>query len=257
MNEMEQMLTKYIGHHVDGALRFRNGIAVGTEAPDFELPSLDGRMFRLSDYRSNSNVVLVFGSFTCGSTITQLRAGNPPLGSLYRRFRQKGFEFFLVYSVEMHPGEHVPRPTTDEQRFSNAQRLKKEEKVPFPIIVDGIGNEVRRLYHNLTNPTFIIDRDGVVAYKSSWTWAPDLEQVLTEWVACEGAKAKNEMVRMCYSEKLVGLTRNGKISAQVHRRAGPEAVRTFEALLQKERTKGRSPIKRPISRRMPRSLATT
>jgi formate hydrogenlyase subunit 4 len=46
------------------------------------------------------------------------------------------------------------------------------------------------------------------------------------------------MVRVCYSEKLIGLTRNAKISAQVHRRAGPEAVKTFAALLSKEGTKG-------------------
>jgi hypothetical protein len=69
-------------------------------------------------------------------------------------------------------------------------------------------------------------------------WTPDLEQALTELVAWEKAKAKNEMVRMCYSEKLVGLTRNSRISAQVHRRAGPEAVETFQALLQKEGTIG-------------------
>lgn len=137
----------------------------------------------------------------------------------------------------MHTGEYVPRPTTYEQRFNNARRLKKEEKVPFPIILDGIGNEVRRLYHSLTNPTFIIDH-GIVAYKSSWTWSPDLKQALTELVAYERAKAKNEIVRMCYSEKLGGLTHKGKISAQVHRRAGPEAVKTFETLFQSERTKG-------------------
>ena len=43
---------------------------------------------------------------------------------------------------------------------------------------------------------------------------------------------------MCYSEKLVGLTRNARISAQVHRRAGPEAFKTFATLLRKEKTKG-------------------
>jgi peroxiredoxin len=237
MNETERKLSRYGGHLAEGALRFRNELAVGTEAPDFELRSLDGKRVRLSDYRDKSNVVLIFGSFTCGSTVTQLRNGNPLLGSLYRRFRRKGFEFFLIYSVEMHPGEYVPGPTTFEQRLSHAERLQKEEKVPFPIIVDGIDNEVRKLYHALTNPVFIVDRKGIIVYKASWTWAPDLEQTLAELVAYDRAKAKNEMVRVCYSEKLIGLTRNAKISERVHRRAGPEAVKTFAALLRKERTK--------------------
>lgn len=237
MEETKQKIERYVGHLVEGSLRFRNDLSVGREAPTFELQALAGNRFRLIDHRRKSNVALIFGSFTCGSTVTQLRAGNPTLGSLYRRFKRKGFEFILVYSVEMHPGEYVPRPTTFSQRLSNAKRLKKEEKVPFPIIVDGIGNEVRKLYHALANPVFIIDRDGVLVYKSSWTWAPDLEQVLTELLACERAKAKNHIVRMCYSQKLVGLARNAKISAQVHRRAGPEAVKIFQALLRKERTK--------------------
>ena len=234
MNEMEPRLDRYVGHLAEGALRFRNELSVGMEAPDFVLPSLDGGFVRLSKFRGKSNVVLIFGSFTCGSRVTQIRAGNPPLGKLFRRFRRKGFEFFLVYSVEVHPGESVPRPSTFEQRVEHALRLRKEEKVPFPILVDGLGNEVRDFYHALTNPCFVIDRDGGLVYKSSRTWAPDLEQALMELVAWERAKAKNQMVRMCYSEKLIGLTRNGKISAQVHRRAGPAAVATFQALLEKE-----------------------
>ncbi|MGZ8484260.1 MAG: peroxiredoxin family protein [Limisphaerales bacterium] len=185
MNETEQALNRYVGHLTEGALRFRNALSVGTEAPDFALPSLDGGFVRLSKFRGKSNVVLIFGSFTCGSTVTQLRARNPPLGSLYRGFKRKGFEFILVYSLEMHPGEYVPRPTTFEQRLLHARRLQQEEKVPFPIVVDGIGNEVRKLYHALTNPLFIINRDGVLVYKSSWTWAPDLEEVLTELVTYE------------------------------------------------------------------------
>ena len=171
MNETERTLNRYTVHLAEGALRFRNDLSVGTAAPDFELQSLDGGCVRLSDYRDRSNIVLIFGSFTCGSTVTQLRAGKPPLRSLYRRFRRKGFEFFLIYSVEMHPGEYAPRPTTLEQRLSLAKRLKKEEKVPFPIIVDDIGNEVRKLYHALTNPVFIVDRQGILVYKSSWTCA--------------------------------------------------------------------------------------
>jgi hypothetical protein len=112
MNETEQKLARYVGHLAEGSMRFRNELYVGTESPDFELPSLDGNLVRLSKFRGKSNVVLIFGSFTCGSTVTQLRAGSPPFGELLRGYRRKGFEFLLVYSVEMHPGESVPRPLT-------------------------------------------------------------------------------------------------------------------------------------------------
>ena len=74
MKETEQGLDKYVGHLAEGALRFRNELSVGTEAPDFVLPSLDGGFVRLSRFRGKSNVVLIFGSFTCGSTVAQLRA---------------------------------------------------------------------------------------------------------------------------------------------------------------------------------------
>jgi peroxiredoxin len=70
MHGSNQNLDKYVGHLAEGALRFRNQLSVGTAAPDFELRSLEGDLVCLSDYRSKSNVVLIFGSFTCGSTVT-------------------------------------------------------------------------------------------------------------------------------------------------------------------------------------------
>ena len=79
--------------------------------------------------------------------------------------------------------------------------------MPFPIIVDGIGNEVRRLYHALTNPVFIINRNGVVVQVIVDLGA-GLGAGAIELVACEKAKDKSEMVRMCDSEKLVGLTQH-------------------------------------------------
>ena len=41
MKETEQGLDKYVGHLAEGALRFRNELSVGTDAPDFVLPAIE------------------------------------------------------------------------------------------------------------------------------------------------------------------------------------------------------------------------
>jgi hypothetical protein len=77
-------------------------------------------------------------------------------------------------------------------------------------------------------------KDGVLVFRSSWTHGPELAQVLNDLHAWEKAQVRNELVRVCYSERLVGLLRNKKISASVHRRAGPKATRDFDRLLDAE-----------------------
>jgi hypothetical protein len=52
------------------------------------------------------------------------------------RYMKKGFEFFLIYTKEPHPGENISQPATFEKRAKNAIRLKQEEKVNFPILID-------------------------------------------------------------------------------------------------------------------------
>jgi len=132
MDKKDSTLSRFPAHRLEGALQFSaNEVRVGTEAPEFALRDLNGRRVQLSDYRSKSYVVLMFGSVTCGATVTQLRAGDPAIGSLYTQYKKKGFEFFLIYSKEPHPGENIPQPTTIEERVNNALRMRREEKVRF------------------------------------------------------------------------------------------------------------------------------
>ena len=43
---------------------FKNSLRAGDEAPDFELPTLEGDRVRLSSFRGNKHVLLEFGSIT-------------------------------------------------------------------------------------------------------------------------------------------------------------------------------------------------
>jgi glutathione peroxidase-family protein len=230
-----EMLRRFPAHRIEGALRFsEHKVRVGTKAPDFALQDLGGKTVRLSDYRGKANVVLMFGSVTCGATATQLRAGNPTIQSLHTRYKKKGFEFFLVYTKEPHPGENIAQPTTIKERVKNAARLKREEKVNFPILIDTPDNEVRNAYRGWSNGIFVVNKAGMLVFRSSWTHGPELAQVLYDLYAWEKAQARNDLVRVCYSERLVGLLRNKKISASVHRRAGPQAAKDFARLLEAE-----------------------
>jgi hypothetical protein len=74
----------------------------------------------------------------------------------------------------------------------------------------------------------------VLVFRSSWTHGPELARVLVDLQTWEKAQARNELVRVCYSERIVGLLRNKKISASVHRRAGPQAAEDFARLLDAE-----------------------
>src|SRR5262245_39387361 len=69
----------------------------------------------------------------------------------------------------------------------------------------------------------------LVVFRSSWTHGPELAQVLYDLYAWEKAQARNELVRVCYSERLVGLPRNKKIITSVHPRAAQEFARRLEA----------------------------
>jgi peroxiredoxin len=43
---------------------FKNSLRAGDEAPDFELPTLNGERIRLSGFRGKKHVLLEFGSIT-------------------------------------------------------------------------------------------------------------------------------------------------------------------------------------------------
>jgi hypothetical protein len=167
----------------------------------------------------------MLGSVTCGATATQLRAGKPSIRSLYSRYKKKGCEFFLIYSREPHPGENIAQPTTIEERAKNAARLRREEKVNFRILIDTPDNAVRNDYCGSSNGIFVVNREGMLVVRSSWTHGSELAQVLHDLCDWEKARTRNELVRVCYSERIVGLVRNKKISASVHRRAGPKRVK--------------------------------
>ena len=118
---------------------------------------------------------------------------------------------------------------------------KQEEKVNFPILIDTPDNAVRNAYRGWSNGIFVVNKEGMLVFRSSWTHGPELAQVLYDLHIWERAQARNELVRVCYSERIVGLLRNKKISASVHRRAGSTSGSRFRAASRTQKEKSARP----------------
>lgn len=118
------------------------GTRTGMQAPDFILPTLDGRDLRLSDLRGQA-VVLNFWASWC----SPCRREMPLLVGAYRQFRDQGL---MVVAVNV------------QEDAESARKFAREFGLPFPVALDRTG-DVTNAYRLLGLPTtFFIDRNGVV-----------------------------------------------------------------------------------------------
>ena len=103
----------------------------------------------------------------------------PPLTQLSRKYRQRNFEFLIVYVRESHPGENFPHHCSREDKVAHARKLKDQESVELPILVDDLQGTAHRQYGLLSNMVYLIDREGLVVYKSDWTDAASVRSAVT------------------------------------------------------------------------------
>ena len=120
----------------------------GKPAPDFALPSLDGRTVSLADYRGRK-VVLSFWASWCGPC----RMEAPVLRTFYERTHKESADY-EVLAISL-----------DDTREA-AQTAAAELKMPFPVLLD-VSSKVAGRYLVEGIPTLVvIDRDGKVQYSS-------------------------------------------------------------------------------------------
>lgn len=158
-------------------------IGVGELAPDFELRTVGGGTVRLSALRGK-NVVLMFAAMTCPPARAQL----PRLQALQERYAERDVEFLVVYSRERHPGEkgypdYSYARTNAEKQLLAAQLA---ELTTLRVAVDDIDERVLSSYGNAPNPSYVIDPEGTIVFRSTWTDSKKLGQVLDALLAERG-----------------------------------------------------------------------
>jgi len=158
--------------------QFLKILPLGSKAPDFSCVDVDGKRVKLSNYRGNFFVVLEFGCMTCAPAILQSTSYPHSLSKLSKRFQGRGVEFLMVYTRETHPGENIGRHKKFEEKLEHAKRFREEEGVELRLLVDSLDGKIHRKYGLLPNMIYILNKEGLIVYKSSWTDAVEVDGVL-------------------------------------------------------------------------------
>ena len=153
----------------------------------------------------------------------------PPLTELQQKYRDHGFEFFIVYTREAHPGENYPHHTTADQKILHANKLRELDGVKIPILVDDVDGSTHNAYGALPNMIYLIDRDGIVVYKSDWTDAHELDGMCDSLVRLDDMKARHvPIIRKGVSERLHWIPMDPKHRERIYRRSGAKAIQDYK-----------------------------
>ncbi len=137
--------------------------AAAAAAPEFELPSVDGKPFKLASLRGKV-VLMDFWATWCGPC----KDSAPKFQQFFERYRDKGFSVVGV-NLDEEPGE-VPR-------------FMARHRVSYNVVLDP-DNAVSRLYRVRGIPSlFLLDKQGRV--RKHWVgWdeslQPELESDIQE-----------------------------------------------------------------------------
>lgn len=162
-------------------------------APDFELPSINGRKVKLSDYRGKV-VILNFWTKTCRPCLEEM----PSIADLAK-------------ALKAHPNIALVTITTDEDANDARDTMKSVlggGEPPFEVLIDADSKIVGDKYGTKLFPeTWFIDQKGVIRarFDGGRSWASpmivDLAQSLSNPVQCEVAfearKPQGPLASLC------------------------------------------------------------
>ncbi len=144
------------------ATKSPNTLDIGAEAPDFNLPGVDGKYYKLTSF-NNANILVVI--FTCNHCPTA-QAYEERIKKLTAAYKNKG-----VAVVAISPND--PKAVRlDELGYSDVsdsfEEMKiraKDKKFNFPYLYDGDKQKVSRAYGPVTTPhVFIFDKERLLRY---------------------------------------------------------------------------------------------
>jgi peroxiredoxin len=127
-------------------------IALGTEAPQFDLPGVDGRNHTLDDYGEADALVLIQSCNHC----PYVQSWEGRMVELQREFRDRGARLVAINSndAESHP----------DDSFEEMQARAERQGFNFDYLYDESQEIARELGAERTPEVFLFDRDRRLRY---------------------------------------------------------------------------------------------
>ena len=130
--------------------------------PAMTLETIDGSARSLADYRGRT-LVLETGSVTC----PMYAKGVPGMADLVAR--HPDVAFVLLYVREAHPGGRVgPHRNTAEKRAAG-RMVSAVHHDRREVLLDDLDGTAHRMLGAFPNMVYVVDPDGVVAFRGDWT----------------------------------------------------------------------------------------
>lgn len=208
------------GYNIDGYYRDVNRdlhgafpgspLRVGAPAPAFELPTTDGTTVSLDRLLSGGHVVLIFGCYSAPPCVKEM----PELNSLESGL-PAGVRMLFVYTREIHPHEALPYGVfaphrTAGDKMAVAARLRRDLGMGMTVAVDDLDGSTHLAYGGLPFFSTVVRRDGLIAHRSQWASATQLQSVISNLAMWDRRTAVGEQPRMSYSETLWAMERLDK-----------------------------------------------
>jgi hypothetical protein len=102
---------------------------------------------------------------------------------VYRDYGPKGVKFFFVYKALAHPERNgILQPVTLDERLTQAREAQKRLGNTIPFLVDAMDNRLKHALGDRNNSEFIIDPQGKIVRKRTWSDPDAVRKDLEELV---------------------------------------------------------------------------
>ncbi len=137
-------------------------VKINAPAPDFTLPTLEGKDVSLSGLKGKV-VLVAFWSIYCHVCRQEL----PKLNAIYKKYKDQGLEVIGV--------------AIDREPAGTIQEAVRKDGLSFPILLDGEKRAMKTYQARSVPIVFVVDRNGTVVDKRAgvYEWSsPESEQLI-------------------------------------------------------------------------------